>query len=293
MIHMIARIPYRSLVVAAAIGVAISPAGCGTKDGRDVQAPEPPNRGPAPAGDGTAGPPVELSVIGMNTVEYTALLDEGILGLETAANDATTFGPKRKMLRTEALALAVYAQVGMNDGERELVKKLSLVRNSALEFATAALGGDREGAVRLSAQAKRFRTANIESQPRSVSIPLNRMIPLTNLMEQAGLINASLAEYEAASHEDWEHPTKREGILRNTWRMAALVRAMTDHAPVADPNPNKGQTRQLWQETLQDCRSQVDAMMSAVKSNDPKTYGARYKALDGACNRCHTPYRVE
>jgi hypothetical protein len=292
---MTARTTYRLLLVAAATGAALLPSGCGTESGQNTQALQLPSRDPAVPtnASGETPAPVEASVIGMNTAEYTALLDEGILGLETAANDATTFGPKRKMLRTEALALAVYAQVGMNEGDKERTKKLSLVRNSALGFATAAEGNNREEAVRISTLAKGFRATNIESQPRSASIPLNRIISLTNLMEHAGIINASLNEYEAAAPEDWGHPTKREAILRNTWRMAALVRAMTEHAPATDPNPKKGQTRQLWQETLRDCRNAIDAMQSAVRSNDPKAYAVMYKSLDGACSRCHAAYRVE
>jgi hypothetical protein len=292
---MIAQLQYR-LLLPVAIGLALLPAGCGAEGARNVRIAEPSNHEPAgaPAVVGeTPGPTVETSVIGLTTAEHFALLEEDIVRLETAAKDAASFGPNRKMLRTEALALAVYAQVGINEGDKGLTKKLALVRNGAFGFAAAAEAGNREEAVRAGALAKGFRVATGESQPRSVSIPLNRIIPLTNLMEQAGLLTATMSEYEAISLGDWGQPTKRDEILHNTWRMAALVRAMREHTPETDPNPKKGQTRQLWQETLRDCRTEVDVLLSAVRSNNPTTYAAGYKALDAACNRCHIAYRVE
>jgi hypothetical protein len=229
---------------------------------------------------------------GLPPEEIAQLLHADVARMRDLGVDAKSIGTQSKAVRTEALAIAVYAQVAIADADGGATRDLAAVRNAALAAAAAAEDKD----ARTLDRALKAATDGgdpLTEKPRSAHIPLEKVIPQTNLMEYVGLLHLSVAEYEKLTAEQWADPATRTEVARNLWRMRALMRAIGAHVPAADPNPQKGQTRKLWNESSAQGIDGAMQALSAVRDREREAFNAAIKKLDNACTRCHEAYRVE
>lgn len=248
------------------------------------ESPHAPVANPAPV----AGPTPEKA--SPPKMDVLPLLEEDLARLAVSLDDSAMFEARAKVLHREALALAAYAQVGMRDADKTRTRKIAQIRNTALNFAEATKGKRPEEAKRVLAV---HGTEDQPPTPRSAHLPLNRIIPQTLLMESVGNLNVILSDYGDLPSDRWTDPRQNAEIAGNAWRFHSLMEALISHVPIDDPNPRKGQTRRLWEETTRECRTQTELILSAAMEKRQGEFKATLSRLESVCNRCHDVYRVE
>jgi hypothetical protein len=103
------------------------------------------------------------------------------------------------------------------------------MRNAALRAAGSALKKDYEETKNPVAPIKDFHKPGKPSTPRIAPIPLNRLIPLTNLMEAIGPLSLDLPDGADLPPAQWGNPEKDDTITLihepdDTVRLAASLR---------------------------------------------------------------------
>ena len=248
---------------------------------------------PAFPGGGPKQPSQEAT-LELAPAELLAILKSDVGRLAATTQAEKEFRSQSRVLQNDALALAVYAQIRMNESDKEMARRLATIRNGALGFAEAARQKNAGEAKKAIAPAEGSEPLSPAStQPRSAHITLTKLMPMTNLMEHLGLLNITISEYEQLTSADWGLDAKSTDAVRHTWKLTALVRVIEAYTPAEDPNPKKGQTRKLWAEATHDTGEAAGALHVAARARRGDDFKAGLQKLEAACNRCHQVYRVE
>ncbi len=124
-------------------------------------------------------------------------------------------------------------------------------------------------------------------------MPLNKAVPLKNLMLQVRDTNRALEDHRKMNAVDWNNPMKVDRAVLDSERMAMLTVGMTAHTPDTDPDVKKGQTKKLWADSSAEVRKHLLDMVAAARAKDAKKYKDAFNAMDKACTKCHDAFRQE
>jgi len=223
--------------------------------------------------------------------ELLDLIQADLDGLAAKTHDANAFRTQARVIQNEALAVALYAQIGLSRSDANEGKRFAVLRNAALRFAEAAREKNPDAA-RAAVPSVDVKSGE-EIRPRSAHISLTRLIPMTNLMEHAGNFLLTVPEYEELTPAKWAEPETKREIMWAMWKLTALMRATEAHTPATDPNPRKGQTVKLWADTSRQSIDATGGAFAAIRAGRHEEFSAAVQRVVASCAACHKAYRVE
>ena len=245
---------------------------------------EPPDGGEVKSAAATRGLPES---------RLAEILEEQVRELEAATKSPEEFKKRTRFVQNTAMLLGVSAQVGMREADKKASRDLAGLRNGALLLAEAAKAKDYAKAREVAALLPAYRTLPPSVQPRSAFLPLNRIMPMTNLMEEVGRVNLELTDYGDLPNGQWQLPGKAAEVRRRAGKLEVMTWALTTHVPEKDPDAAKGQTRRLWLEAAAEVRQVARVLGDAAEPRQQPAFQAGLKRLEAACARCHKAYRIE
>ncbi len=236
-----------------------------------------------------AVPAAEIKAV---AADLDRLLDDTKKVLDDAVKSQGNFNMKSKYnakarnIEGEAYVLLIYAEAAEANGDA----KAANLRDAALGLLDAVKKQSFDEAKKHVAAVGAWKMAN-GGGPKPM--PLNKAVPLKNLMLQVRDTQRALEDHRKMNAADWNNALKVDRAVLDSERMAMLTLGMTAHTPDTDPDVKKGQTKKLWADTSAEVRQHLLEMVAAAKGKDAKKYKDAFNAMDKACTKCHDKYRLE
>ncbi len=236
-----------------------------------------------------AVPGAEIKAV---AADFDKLLDDTKKVLDDAVKSQGNFNMKSKYnakarnIEGEAYVLLIYAEAAEANGDA----KAANLRDAALGLLDAVKKQSFDEAKKHVAAVGAWKMANAGGPK---PMPLNKAVPLKNLMLQVRDTNRALEDHRRLSPAEWKVPAKADRVVLDTQRMAMLTLGMTAHTPDKDPDAKKGMTTKLWADSSAEVRKHTIDMVAAAKKADPAAFKTAFNAMDKACTSCHDKFRPE
>jgi hypothetical protein len=221
--------------------------------------------------------------------ELAKLIEDSAKMLQSATKSQSEFNRLAKTVEAEGYNLVLIAQAAM--GNPSLADKAPGLRDAALSLAEAAKKKDYTEVKKQVTAVAGFKS--MSGGGKTSATPLAKAVPLKNLMASVRDTDTVLKGATRLTAAQWMQRGKAEEIAAHAMKMTTLTLGMLAHAPEKDPDPKKGQTRQLWIESSEEVQGFTLEMAKAVRAKNPTEYKKVYMKMDAACTKCHDKYRVE